>query len=395
MRISPELRRLLIRGGSFLLILLPVLPYALMFGGRAAGLGFDLHVFWEAARAVGHARSPYRPADIAHVRVLESRHMTAEPLAAWAVYPPALFAVLIPLGWLPWHVAFVLGTLLLAIAPFFALRVMGVRDWRCYMAAYASLPVVSSIGLGAISTALMLGLALIWRQRSTSSVAVAALVAKLFLWPLIITLGALEGRRRAAVVALGAAIVTVASWAIIGFADITRYPQLLSDLSAIEAHNSFSTTGIAYALGLPLSLGTALGVVLGGGAVALSFHEGRAGRRDAAFTYGLLAALLLSPIVWMHYLALLPVAIASRFPRFGIAWLVPFVLWAHQLQAASGSVFALIVFWGCVTTISVMTVRDAGGANPLVLVRDAVRSVRAYGTSRSLPGAAAAGTQQR
>jgi hypothetical protein len=384
MQISPELRRLLIRGGSLLLILLPVLPYAMMFGGRAAGLGFDLHVFWEAARAVGHARSPYRPAAIAHVRVLEARHMTAEPLAAWAVYPPALFAVLIPFGWLPWHVAFVFGTLLLALAPFYALRSMGVRDWRCYMAMYASLPVVSSIGLGAISTALMLGLALIWRQRSTEAAAIAALVAKLFLWPLMLTLGGIDGHRRAAVVAIGAAAVTVGSWAVIDFADITRYPQLLSDLSAIEAHNSFSTTGIAYALGLPLALGTVLGVVLGGVSIALSVHEGRAGRRDAAFTYGLLAALLLSPIVWMHYLALLPVAIAARFPRFGIVWLVPLVLWAHQLQAASGSVFALALFWGCVLTVTVVTVRASGGTNPLVVAVDRELALRSYLRWRAL-----------
>jgi hypothetical protein len=91
--------------------------------------------------------------------------------------------------------------------------------------------------------------------------------------------------------------------------------------------DSFSITGIAYALGLPLALGTVLGLTLGGGAVLLSFSEGHRGRRDAAFTYGLLAALLLSPIVWMHYLALLPVAIAARHPRFGIAWLLPLALW--------------------------------------------------------------------
>jgi hypothetical protein len=277
--------------------------------------------------------------------------MSAQPLAAWAVYPPALFAVLIPLGWLPWHVAFVLGTLLVAIAPFLALRVMGVRDWRCYLATYGSLPVVSSIGLGAISTVLMLGLALVWRGRSTSPSAIASLVAKVFLWPLVITLAALHGHRRAAIVGAGALACAIGPWAIIGFADITRYPQLLSDLSAIEAHNSFSTTGIAYALGLPLTLGTALGLVLGGGAAARSYHQGHHGRRDAAFTYGLLAALLLSPIVWMHYLALLPVAIAARFPRFGVVWLMPLALWAYQLQAAAGSLLALTLFWGCVLTI--------------------------------------------
>jgi hypothetical protein len=376
MRISPELRRLFIQGGAFLLIVLPPVPYLLMFGAHTSGLGFDMHVFWEAARAVGHGHSPYHPEAVAHMRVVESRNMAAVPADGWAVYPPALFAVLIPLGWLPWHVAWVLGTLLVGAAPFLALRVMGIRDWRCYMATYAMIPVATSIAFGAISTVLMLGLALIWRGRSTVASAIATLVAKLFLAPLVVTLAAVDGRRRALLVAIGTVACGIGSWAIIGFSDITRYPQLLSDLSAVEAHTSFSTIGIAYALGLPLALGTVLAFVLGGAATALSFHEGRAGRRDAAFTYGLLAALLFSPIVWVHYLALLPVAIAARYPRFGIVWLVPLVLWAYQVQAAAGNLYALVLFWGCVLTIVTVVVRAAGATNPLTVAATLVRRGR-------------------
>jgi hypothetical protein len=347
-----------------------------MFGAHTSGLGFDMHVFWEAARAVGHGHTPYRPDAVAHMRVVESRNMGAVPADGWAVYPPALFAVLIPLGWLPWHVAWVLGTLLVGAAPFLALRVMGIRDWRCYMATYAMIPVATSIAFGAISTVLMLGLALIWRGRSTVASAIATLVAKLFLAPLVVTLAAVDGRRRALLVAIGTVACGIGSWAIIGFSDITRYPQLLSDLSAVEAHTSFSTIGIAYALGIPLALGTVLAFVLGGAATALSFHEGRAGRRDAAFTYGLLAALLFSPIVWVHYLALLPVAIAARYPRFGIVWLVPLVLWAYQVQAAAGNLYALVLFWGCVLTIVTVVVRAAGATNPLTVAAALVRRGR-------------------
>jgi hypothetical protein len=275
--------------------------------------------------------------------------------------------VLIPLGWLPWDGALLLGMLLLASAPFLALRVMGVRDWRCYLITYGTFPVVSSIGLGTISTALMLALALIWRERGTVEAGISALVAKLFLWPLVITLAALGGCRRAVFIAIGACVGAVGSWAIIGFADLAAYPRLLSDLSAIEAHNSFSTTGIAYALGLPLELGTGLALVLGGLAAALSVREARSRHRDAARSYGLLATLLLSPIVWMHYLALLPVAIAARYPRFGPIWLVPLALWAHQRQSAAGSLFALSLFWGCVLTILAAVIRKDHGARSLSL----------------------------
>ncbi len=281
------------------------------------GFGFDLHVFWHAAQAVGHGRSPYDLAGVAHARALEARHPGAQPLAPWAVYPPVLFAAMVPLGWLPWPAALVIGTLLIAACPFAALRVMGVRDWRCYFAMYGSLPMTSSIGLGAISPLLMLGLALIWRGRLGVAAGIATLVAKLFLWPLSIPIAALEGRRRAAEIVVGSIVCTIGSWAIIGFADLTSYPRLLSDLSAIEAHNSFSAVGLAFALGLPLGAGTIIGFALGGAAAALSFRAGVSGRRDDAFTYGLLAALLFSPIVWMHYLVLLFVPLAARVPRFG------------------------------------------------------------------------------
>lgn len=355
---SPEFRKLSYRGACGLLVLLPVLPYALM--ALAPGFGFDLHVFWHAAQAVGHGNSPYDPAGVAHARVLAARHPDRPPLAPWAVYPPVLFAVMVPLGWLPWPVALTIGTLVIAVCPFVALRVMGVRDWRCYFAMYGSLPVTSSIGLGAISPLLMLGVALLWRGRLGIGAGIATLVAKLFLWPLSIPIAALEGRRRAVEIVVGSIMCTIGSWAIIGFADLTSYPRLLSDLSAVEAHNSFSTTGLAYALGLPLGAGTITGFALGGSAVALSYRAGRAGRRDDAFTYGLLAALLLSPIVWMHYLVLLFVPLAARVPRFGVAWLVPLALWGYTFQGADGSLFAWALFWACVTLVVTAATRPGG-----------------------------------
>ena len=287
--------------------------------------------------------------------------LARQPLAPWAVYPPVLFAAMVPLGWLPWPAALVIGTLLIAACPFAALRVMGVRDWRCYFAMYGSLPMTSSIGLGAISPLLMLGLALIWRGRLGVAAGIATLVAKLFLWPLSIPIAALEGRRRAAEIVVGSIACTIGSWAIIGFADLTSYPRLLTDLSAIEAHNSFSAVGLAFALGLPLGAGTIVGFALGGAAAALSFRAGVSGRRDDAFTYGLLTALLFSPIVWMHYLVLLFVPLAARVPRFRAVWLVPLALWAHTFQGADGDLLAWALFWVCVACVVTAATRSGVG----------------------------------
>ena len=356
-----RLRRILGRVGDGLLVVCPALAYVavLVIAARSGGLGYDFHVFWEAARAVGHGDSPYDPEGLAQMaRVAQSDLSVTYPNAAWAVYPPAFYAALIPLGLLPWQIAATIGMTALAVTPGLALRVMGVRDWRCYCVVYASAPVFTSIFLGAISTALMLGFALIWRSRRAVVAGAATIVAKLFLWPVAFVIAAIDGPRRAALLLTSAVGTAVASWAIIGFADIERYPQMLTDLSAAEAHISYSTTGLAYALGLPLVLGTYAGLALGLGVAAMAYRAGSRGRRDAAFTLAFVAALLMSPIVWMHYLTLLFMPLAARFPRFNALWLVPLLLWADWHQAPKGDGLSFVGIWACVAVVVIASLRS-------------------------------------
>jgi hypothetical protein len=363
-------RRVVALASDGLILTLPLLPYPVLYLLAGAGIGFDFHVFWEAARAVAHGSSPYDPAGVAHMRAATAGHPGAHPIAPWAVYPPQLFVALVPLGLLPWKVAAVIGMSLIALTPALALRVMGVRDWRCHLVMYGSAPIATSICLGTITPLLMLGLALLWRGRQVVAAGSATVIVKLFMWPLAIVVAALEGTRRALLVAAVALLSTIAAWAVIGFADITRYPQILPDLSAVEAHNSFSTGGLAYSLGLPGELGTVAGLLLGAVASALAFRAGRRGDRDASFTYGLVAALLLSPIVWLHYLALLFVPLAARSPRFNATWLIPIMLWAFKQQAPNGLFWPFLVFWSCVALVACSTVRPGSGSRLLRRVRD-------------------------
>ena len=46
------------------------------------------------------------------------------------------------------------------------------------------------------------------------------------------------------------------------------------------------------------------------------------------FLLALLAMLVFSPILWLHYLVFLLVPLAVLRPRFGVAWLMPSLLWA-------------------------------------------------------------------
>ena len=53
----------------------------------------------------------------------------------------------------------------------------------------------------------------------------------------------------------------------------------------------------------------------------------RPGGERAAFILALAGSLVLTPIVWPHYLAVLCVALALARPRVGVAWVVPMGLW--------------------------------------------------------------------
>src|SRR5579885_221281 len=117
----------------------------------------DFHVFWLAARDYLHGRSPY-PADI---RALTWAHGAQFTYA----YPPLVAVLAMPLTFLHYQTAaavFVVGS---AAAVPAALWLLGVRDWRCYGAAFLWPPVLSGVAIGTISPLLLLGVAACWRLR--------------------------------------------------------------------------------------------------------------------------------------------------------------------------------------------------------------------------------------
>src|SRR5438067_4726579 len=97
----------------------------------------DFLSFWNAGRRVIHGESPYPS--------IGSLPAVADPSTfAPFVYPaPAAFAV-VPFAVLPFAVA---ASLWLAVSMgsiALALRLLDVRDWRCYGAVLASVPVFAS-----------------------------------------------------------------------------------------------------------------------------------------------------------------------------------------------------------------------------------------------------------
>ena len=308
----------------------PALLALSVIGGAIGNrYAFDFHgALWQAARDVLDGHNPYPPATAAGVAPGDR-----------FVYPPPVALLLVPFGLLPFPLAAALITVVLIAAVSATLAVLGVRDWRCYGAAYLSIAVLHDVRLGALTPLLALGLALVWRWRGQARAAVPLaliVVAKLFLWPLAVWLVA-TGRVRVAlrgvVLALGASVL---GWAVIGFAGLGDYPKLLSVLAEAEQGRGYSLVSAGLWAGLGPAAARAVAVAVGAGLLALCWREGRRGLDERSLALALAAALALSPIVWLHYFVLLlvPIAIARR--AFGAIWLIPVLFWITPFEEHFG-----------------------------------------------------------
>ena len=316
----------------FLGFLPPALLVVLVVSRYLLGkhLGFDFRPLWEASRDVFQGVSPY-----------PSPHAWALHDEQQFVYPPIAAIMVAPLAVFPFTVAAVLLTAIEVVATGLTLRVLGVRDWRCYGVVFLWYPVIQNMLVGSITSLLALGLAVAWRyrddRRATPLVVAALIAAKVFLWPLLLWLAATR-RGPAAVRALGLAVAGVAlSWALIGFAGLGSYPRLLDELSRIEQWKSYSA--VAFGLVLGLTAGEARALALAACAITLvgiMLLRLRKENPDAdrqAFVLAIGAGFLFSPIIWTHYLALLVVPIAITRRTLTPLWFVPLAMWATPGQS--------------------------------------------------------------
>ena len=301
----------ILAAGSFLawLVANAVVPAA-----ASNAYGWDFRAFYAAGHAYLHLHSPYVSPSLASLTSEEN-----------FVYPPPVAALFAPLSLLPYPVAAVLFIVTSGVLFGLALRLVGVRDWRCYAAAFLSLPVQSGLKIGALSPLLAFGLALAWRYRDRTSVAAPALallvVSKLFLWPVALLFLLTRRFRTFWLAATGSVAAVVLSALPLGIGVLTSFPKLLSAVSHFESGYSFSLYATGMALGLPSAAATVVTILVGG---SLLFAAHRHSRDDESRTFRILvvAALVLSPLVWSHYLAILFVPLALWRPRFSPLWLI-------------------------------------------------------------------------
>jgi alpha-1,2-mannosyltransferase len=295
--------------------------------------GFDFRVFLHAGDDVLHGRNPYIAPGTIH-----------GPADAPYAYPPLLALLVTPLAVLPEHVHHgyvpgVLFSLVLVFAIVGSLLLLDVRDWRCYPVALLYPVTIESVEYGAIGPVLLLLAALLWRYRDRAWIAGSAtggaVVLKLLLWPLVVWLAATR-RLRAAVLAVAVgATLALLSWAVIAFRGIGDYPHLWRRLVDVEGENSYSVFAILRMLGVPEAASRALVLVLGLALLALASRAAR-GAKSAfeadrrSFTLTIAAALVLTPILWLHYLVLLLAPIALARPRLSALWFLPLTMMVFE-----------------------------------------------------------------
>jgi alpha-1,2-mannosyltransferase len=286
---------------------------------RPDELGWDFRVaYFPAAQAIVDGESPYPAAP--NDPALDEKTVYA--------YPPQLAFLITPLTPFSVNVAVVVAVVASLVALFGALALVGVRDVRCYAVVVIWGTGWNALEMANVSALLTLFLALAWRFRATIWPLAATLgvmvSTKLFLWPMLVWAVATRRVRTAGLAILLGFAVTIATWAMIGFAGMREYPDLLS---RVASQDSYSVQAMVDALGLGSEVAYAVTILVGGGLLATCFAFARRADDQRAFIVGLAAAFAMSPVVWLHYLVMLAVPLGIARPRLSPIWLLPMLLW--------------------------------------------------------------------
>jgi hypothetical protein len=336
---------------------------------------FDFRVFWDA----GHRL-------LAGERLYPSEQALAANTRDYYVYPPVVAAAFAPLSLIPFAVAGIIYAVLCVGAIVASLRLVGVRDWRCYAVLPFWMPVLQAVGLGTIAPLLALALAVAWRNRDRRFVGSAALglaiASKLFLWPVVFWLIATRRFRRALETVGVTAAAILIPWAALGFRQLSDYPHVLQILVRNELPTSFSIRALAGMLGFaPAALVPQVLCVV---AVFVLARRPEGDRR--AFSAAIIAALVLSPLVWIHYYVLLivPIGLAAR--RLQTVWVLPvlaFWVFPNNLSSVWPTLWVSVVMLG----VAALTLRSPRARpDEHVLEDDELQPLRASTRTRPLDG---------
>jgi hypothetical protein len=220
--------------------------------------------------------------------------------------------MLAPLAWMP--AGYVVMVILEVAALVGTLVLLGVRDWRCYALALAWPPTLNSVQTANLSLPLALLLAAAWFDRARPRAGFwigIAVSMKLFVWPALIWLVAAR-RWKALWFAVAIQVITViVTLPYIAPDDYLRYQRLIADTFAPDA---LTLSAGLHDLGMSMTPARIITLALG---LTVAWF----GRRDLGWL--VIAALIMSPVVWLHYFDLLLIPLALWRPPLWV-WFLPF-----------------------------------------------------------------------
>lgn len=323
--------------------------------GTPLDWAFDFRPFWQAGRDVLDGGSPYPTTEM-----LDAARVKFDPVHVQEdyrfAYPAGAALALAPFGALGFDVAAAIWGAVLIASSLGALAILGVRDWRVYAIVVSSPVVITSVRLGTFTPLLLLAAAAAWRFRdrrwAVAGALAAALSLKLFLWPLLVWLLATRRFASAALACALTAVVTLGSWALIGFDGLTTYPELLRMLTRLVETVGLSLVALGDQLGLPIGVARTLPLVVG---IPLLVAVVVVARREdgdrRAFSLAVVTAIVITPIVWLHYFALLVVPLALLRPRLAWAWGIMWVFWLVPTQGNEGHSERVVIAFACTAAV--------------------------------------------
>jgi hypothetical protein len=322
-----------------LLMMLPALVTAwflhLSRGSASGEQDFSVQ-YWVAGWKTLHGLSPYPSL---HGPIMEA---VAFP------YPATTAIFFVPFALVPRGISTDLFTAICLAAPLISLRLLDVRDWRLYGFVLLVGPVVNGWETGNLTLLLMLGLALLWRFRShplRAGLATAAVVSlKLFLWPVAVWLLATRRYLATAYALATGVVLATLSWAILGWDQIERFLHVNAAIVRIFRAWGYSVSATLMQFGVGQTAATGFMIAVSALFVLACFRLARQGFEGASFVAMIGLVLAASPVVWVHYFALLVLPLAILKPALSKTWLLLLPFWVCVVSGISAelSAFALL-----------------------------------------------------
>jgi hypothetical protein len=326
----------------------------------ADGWGYDVRAYADAAERLIETGTlyqaetlggPYRPGPY-------GLYMYAPPLGV--AFTPVV-GMDADLGIRLWFIVHV-------VALAFACALMPVRislRLAGFGVAALSLAATRDLVLGNVSVLLLLPLSVAWRwlDRPLGQIALAFAISVrptlgiLLIWQL------LRRRWRAVAWTLGAGLalvfLTLPFVGVRGYLDYVTVLRNMTDVSGVTYNHDLGSVALELGAGSPaVTVALLAGYVVGIGAMLLSLRRDR----ETGFMVTLMASLLLAPLLWDHYLAMLLLPAAFLAGR-GHPWalLLPLASWLPVVVGSWTWLYPLIVI---LATLLPFLARDPAPAAP-------------------------------